>query len=85
MVSFIYHYNAISIDRLPSKTKIRKGSRCFNNPLYVGRRSPPLQSRFKDNARISSKNSRKYYSFKTEFAFFIKTAKKTTALQQVTG
>ena len=24
MVSFIYHYNAISIDRLPSKTKIRK-------------------------------------------------------------
>ena len=26
MVSFIYHYNAISIDRLPSKTKIRKNS-----------------------------------------------------------
>ena len=31
MVSFTNHYNAISIDRLPSKTKIGKGSWCLNN------------------------------------------------------
>ena len=33
MVSFTDHYNAISIDRLPSKTKIGKDSWCFNNYL----------------------------------------------------
>ena len=31
MVSFTDHYHAISIDRLPSKTKIGKVSWCFNN------------------------------------------------------
>ena len=67
------------------KLKLEKGHGALIILFYVGWRSPPLQSRFKENAKISSKNSRKYYSFKTEFAFFIKTAKKTTALQQVTG
>ena len=67
------------------KLELEKGHAALIILFYVGRRSPPLQSRFKENAKISSKNSRKYYSFKTEFAFFIKTAKKTTALQQVTG
>ena len=33
MASFTNHYNAISIDRLPSKTKIEKYSWCFNNSL----------------------------------------------------
>ena len=33
MVSFIDHYNAISIDRLSSKTKIGKYSWYFNNSL----------------------------------------------------
>ena len=33
MVSFTNHYNAISIDRLPSKTKIGKYSGYFNNSL----------------------------------------------------
>ena len=33
MVSFTNHYNAISIDRLPSKTKIGKCSWYFNNSL----------------------------------------------------
>ena len=33
MISFPDHYNAISIGRIPSKTKIEKGSWCFNNPL----------------------------------------------------
>ena len=31
MVSFTNHYNAISIDRLPSKTKIGKDSWYFDN------------------------------------------------------
>ena len=33
MVSFTNHYNDISIDRLPSKTKIGKYSWYFNNSL----------------------------------------------------
>ena len=33
MVSFTDHYNAISIDRLPSKTKIEKDSWYFNKSL----------------------------------------------------
>ena len=33
MVSFTDHYNAISIDRLASKTNSGKGSWYFNNPL----------------------------------------------------
>ena len=33
MVSFTDHYNANSIDRLPSKTKIGKDSWYFNNSL----------------------------------------------------
>ena len=33
MVSFTDHYNAIFIDRFPSKTKIGKDSWCFNNSL----------------------------------------------------
>ena len=39
---------------------------------YESPSSPALQSRFKENAKILSKNfhSRKCYNFKTEFAFF---------------
>ena len=33
MVSFADHYNAIFVDRLPSKIKIGKDTRCFNNSL----------------------------------------------------
>ena len=33
MVSFTNHYNIISIDRLPTKTKIGKYLRYFNNSL----------------------------------------------------
>ena len=33
MVSFTDHYNAISIDRFPSKTEIGKDSWYFNNSL----------------------------------------------------
>ena len=41
MVSFTNHYNAISIDRLPSKTKIGKDSWYFNNSLL---RTPEFSS-----------------------------------------
>ena len=57
MVSFTDHYNTVSIDRLPSKTKIGERSWCFNNSFYVSPSSRPLQSRFKENAKILSKNS----------------------------
>ena len=48
MVSFADHYNAISIDRLPSKTKIGKDSWNFNNSLLCkpSPRSPQLQRLF---------------------------------------
>ena len=48
MVYFTDDYNAISIDRLPSKTKIGKGWWCFTNSLF--------QSRLKENVKILSKN-----------------------------
>ena len=68
MVSFNDHYNAIYIDRLPSKTKIGKDSRKRFRKIilfYVSPSSPQLQSdwreytkyRFKENARTFSKSS----------------------------
>ena len=81
MISFTNHYDAISIDRLPSKTKIGKGSWYFNNPLLckpefssttktscfikntkkshssASDRWEYTKSRFKENAKILSKNS----------------------------
>ena len=84
MVSFTDHYNAISIDKLPSKTKIGKDSRKkFMKKIFfcVSPSFPQLQRllffikntknnrssasdsweytkyRFKENAKILSKNS----------------------------
>ena len=57
MISFTELCVAISIDSLPSKIKIQKGSWCFNNFFYVNPSSPLLQSRFKENAKILPKNS----------------------------
>ena len=59
MVSFTDHYNAISIDRLLSKTKIGKDSWIHGalvTLFYVNLSFPPLQSCFKKNANIFSKN-----------------------------
>ena len=56
MASFTDHYNVISIDRLSSKTKIGKVSWCLIL-FYVSQSSSPLQSCFKENAKILSKNS----------------------------
>ena len=46
MVSFADHYNATSLKRLPSKTKIGKGSWYFNNHFYVSLISLQLQRIF---------------------------------------
>ena len=46
MVSFTDHYNAISIDRLSSKTKIGKDSWNLIILFYVSPRSPQLQRLF---------------------------------------
>ena len=54
MVSFTDHYNAISIDRLASKTKIGKGSWYFNNPLLC---KPEFSSATKTSCFI--KNTQK--------------------------
>ena len=64
MVSFIDHYNAISIDRLPSKTKIGKDSWYFNNSLLC-------------NLKFSLTT--------INLLFALKTNKKTTTLQEVSG
>ena len=56
MVSFTDHYNAIFIDRLPQKLKLEKVHDALIILFYVSPSSPPLQSCFKENAKILSKN-----------------------------
>ena len=63
MVSVTDHYNVISIDRLPSKTKIGKDSRYFNysllcTPDFSSATETCLEntkSSFKENSRTFSK------------------------------
>ena len=64
MVYFTDHYNAISIDKLSSKTKIGKGWWCFNNSLF--------QSRLKENVKILSKDFplKKILQFQDRIFFF---------------
>ena len=57
MVSFTDHYNAISIDRLPSKIKIGKDSWYFNNSLLC---KPEFYPTYKDSFFI--KNTKNKYS-----------------------
>ena len=59
----------------PQKLKLEKVYGALIILFYVSPSSPPVQSRFKENAKILSKNSRKYYNFKTEFVFLLKTQK----------
>ena len=54
MVSFTDHYNAISIDRLPSKTKIGKDSWYFNNSVLC---KPELFSATKTSFFIKNTNN----------------------------
>ena len=46
MLSFTDHYNAISIDRLPSKTKIGKIHDTFNNSLLCKPEVSPATKTF---------------------------------------
>ena len=54
VISFTDHYNAISIDTLPSKLKLEKDHDALIILFYVSLSSSPLQARFKDNAKILS-------------------------------
>ena len=86
MVSFTDHYNAISMTDSLQKQKLEKVHGAWIILFYVRPSSSQLQSCFKENSKILSKNFTtqiKYYNFK-EFAFLLKTHK-TTTLQQVTG
>ena len=56
MVSLTDYYKAISIDRLPHQLKLEKVHGALIIIFYVSPSSPPLQSRFKENAKILSKN-----------------------------
>ena len=56
MVSLTDYYNAISIGRLPHQLKLEKVHGALIIIFYVSPSSPPLQSRFKENAKILSKN-----------------------------
>ena len=80
MVYFTDHYNAISIDRVPSKTALII-------LFYVNPSAPSLQSRFRENSKILSKTSTTQENItisRQNLLFFIKNTKNPT-LQQVTG
>ena len=74
MVSFIDHYNAISIDRLASKTKIGKGSWYFNNPLLC---KPEFSSATKASCFI--KNTQKKHSSASDWWEYTKSHFKENA------
>ena len=79
MISFTDPYNAIFIDRLPSKTKTRKVHGALIILFYVSPSSPPVQSHFKENAKILSKNSTTQKNItisRQNLLFFIKNKKK---------
>ena len=59
MVSFTNHYNAISIDRLSSKTKIGKYSWYFNNSLLC---KPEVSSATKSFLFLLKTLTKKKYS-----------------------
>ena len=83
MVSFTDYYNAISIDGLPSKTKIGKGSWCFNNSYLCMPEFSSATISFKENAKILSKTSTTQENIKTSrqnSLFLLKKTKKTTTI-----
>ena len=87
MVSFTDDYNCISIDRLPSKTISKKVHVILIILFYVSPSSSPLQSCFKENAKILSKNSSTQENItisRPNLLFYLKT-KKVTTFQQMTG
>ena len=69
MVSFTDHFNAISFDILPPKTKIGKVSWYFNNSFFLWVR-----------VLLSYKNFSFSIKFKTEFTFLLKAHKNDHSL-----
>ena len=72
----------------PQKLKLEKVHGALIILFYVSPSSPPLQSCFKENGKMLSKNyitQIKCYNFKIEFAFFLLKTQKATTFQQVTG
>ena len=72
----------------PQKLKLEKVHGALIILFYVSPISPPLQSHFREDAKILSKNSttQKILQFQDRICFFfIKNKKKTTTLQEVTG
>ena len=57
MVSFTDYYNAFLLTNSPQKLKLKKVHGALIILFYVSPSSPPLKSRFKENAKILSKNS----------------------------
>ena len=71
----------------PQKLKLKKLQGALIILFSVIPSSPPLQSRFKENGKILSKNSTIQENItisRQNFLFLLKT-QKTTTLQQVTG
>ena len=71
----------------PQKLKLAKVHGALIILFYVRPSSPPLQSRFKENAKILFKNSttQENMIISRQNLFFLSKTKKTTTLQQVTG
>ena len=71
----------------PQKLKLEKVHGALIILFYVSPSSPPLQSRFKENAKILSKNSttQENITISRQNLPFLLKAQKTTTLQQVTG
>ena len=71
----------------PQKLKLEKVHGALIILFYVSPSSPPLQSRFKENAKILSKNSttQENITISRQNLLFLLKTKKTTTLQQVTS
>ena len=72
MVSFTDHYNAISTERLPSKTKIRKVSWYFNNSLLCKPKFPSVIKTFLFSLKRKKVLFSKWLVLKRMLRFFLK-------------
>ena len=71
----------------PQKLKLEKVHDTLVILFYVSPSSPPLKYRFKENAKILSKNSttQENITISRQNLLFLLKTQKTTTLQQVTG
>ena len=64
----------------PLKLKLEKVCGALVVFLYVSLSSPPLQSHFRENAKILPHHPRDCYNFRTKFDFFIRNTKSNHSL-----